>query len=369
MSDARQWIIGRAPDCDIVLGPTEVSGKHCRLSRNNGAWSVEDLGSSNGTFVNGRRLAPHSPTIVTQADAVTLGAVAMPWPERPSAPAPAVAKTVLAAPPQFDHLPPLPPSGGPRTPVPGSRPLPPRSAAPANPMNQLIPIGVGGVIGLVLLGGLIFLFWQAGDPKKDDKDRTTEKDRKETDKDGKPAAKRGTLVDEDFSKAAEKGDAKPPYWTVKDAAVMTDQNKVPCLEPTLNRSGAGAAGLPLAKMSGDFTIEGDAFIQPSLTFVLEGDGPRIVVSLDSFGRVKINDNAPRGSGRPQAGGKRGRAASSYKIVRRDGTLRVFLNDSTEATATLDKTTTVTKLQILLGTAGFAGPNVRTRLYSIKVTRD
>jgi hypothetical protein len=376
MSDARHWVIGRAPDCDIVMGQTEVSGKHCRLSRSAGAWSVEDLGSSNGTFVNGRRLAPHSPTVVTHADTVTLGAVAMPWPERPSAPSPVLAKTVVAAPPQFD-VPPIPPvplvprPPGPRTPVPESRPRASHSAPPPNPMNQLIPIGVGVAIGMVLLGGLIFLFWQAAEPKDDkDKEKTTEKDKKEKDKDkdGKPA-KSATLLDENFEKAADKGDSKPKYWTVKDAAVMTDANKLPCLEPTLNRQGVGAAGLPLAKMSGDFTIQGDAYIYPSLGFVLEGDGPRIAVTIDMAGRVKINDNAPRGGGR--SGAKRGRSAnsSSYKIVRTGSNLRVFLNDNEEAKASLDQTTAVNKLQILLGTLGNAGPNFRTRLYSIKVTRD
>jgi hypothetical protein len=31
MSDARQWVIGRAPDCDIVMSQSDVYGKHRRL--------------------------------------------------------------------------------------------------------------------------------------------------------------------------------------------------------------------------------------------------------------------------------------------------------------------------------------------------
>lgn len=89
MIDARQWIIGRSPDCDIVMSQAEVSGRHCRLSRNKEVWTIEDLGSSNGTSVNGRRLAPNTPTPINQGESITLGtSTPMPWPERPSSPSP-----------------------------------------------------------------------------------------------------------------------------------------------------------------------------------------------------------------------------------------------------------------------------------------
>jgi len=47
--------IGRSPACDICLRFPNVSGKHCRLNLQEGYWFVEDLKSSNGTWVNGAR--------------------------------------------------------------------------------------------------------------------------------------------------------------------------------------------------------------------------------------------------------------------------------------------------------------------------
>lgn len=49
-------VIGRREDCDFRIPLGEVSRKHCRLLRQGDGVRVEDLGSSNGTFVNGRRV-------------------------------------------------------------------------------------------------------------------------------------------------------------------------------------------------------------------------------------------------------------------------------------------------------------------------
>ena len=74
----RAWVIGSAPVCDIVeAGPT-VSGRHCRLTSASGAYSIEDLGSANGTYVNGRKIA--GPQRVEPGQSVTLGrTVPFPW--------------------------------------------------------------------------------------------------------------------------------------------------------------------------------------------------------------------------------------------------------------------------------------------------
>ena len=48
--------IGRSPDNDIVLPPRYVSGHHGRLEQRDTAWHYLDLGSTNGTFVNGQRV-------------------------------------------------------------------------------------------------------------------------------------------------------------------------------------------------------------------------------------------------------------------------------------------------------------------------
>ncbi|MBN2137346.1 MAG: SpoIIE family protein phosphatase [Sedimentisphaerales bacterium] len=50
-------IIGRSPRCDIVIDSKDVSREHVRVFQDPfGRWIFEDLGSSNGTFVNGRRI-------------------------------------------------------------------------------------------------------------------------------------------------------------------------------------------------------------------------------------------------------------------------------------------------------------------------
>jgi predicted component of type VI protein secretion system len=50
-----RWI-GRRPSCDIRLDFENVSGKHCLLRLINGVWNIKDLGSTNGTTVNGGRV-------------------------------------------------------------------------------------------------------------------------------------------------------------------------------------------------------------------------------------------------------------------------------------------------------------------------
>jgi len=49
-------VIGRRESSDIVLRFPNVSGTHCELSLVAGQWTVRDLGSSNGTKVNGTRV-------------------------------------------------------------------------------------------------------------------------------------------------------------------------------------------------------------------------------------------------------------------------------------------------------------------------
>ena len=48
--------VGRSSDCDLVVDDSEASRRHVRLECENGTPYVRDLGSSNGTFLNGRLL-------------------------------------------------------------------------------------------------------------------------------------------------------------------------------------------------------------------------------------------------------------------------------------------------------------------------
>jgi pSer/pThr/pTyr-binding forkhead associated (FHA) protein len=64
-------IIGRDPACDCVLEDEEVSGRHVRLSYHHGQWWADDMHSTNGTLLNGQRLA--IPTVVISDDEITCG--------------------------------------------------------------------------------------------------------------------------------------------------------------------------------------------------------------------------------------------------------------------------------------------------------
>lgn len=49
-------VIGRRHDCDLCVPLTLVSRRHCKLSKNNQVVNIRDLGSRNGTFLNGKRV-------------------------------------------------------------------------------------------------------------------------------------------------------------------------------------------------------------------------------------------------------------------------------------------------------------------------
>ncbi len=53
--DKPTYTIGRKPDNDIVLEHSTVSGHHCRVYASGGTYFVEDLNSTNGTFLNGKK--------------------------------------------------------------------------------------------------------------------------------------------------------------------------------------------------------------------------------------------------------------------------------------------------------------------------
>jgi FHA domain-containing protein/uncharacterized protein DUF1707 len=53
---AARLLIGRSSACQLVLADDTVSRKHAELRVEDGRWLLRDLGSSNGTWVNGRRV-------------------------------------------------------------------------------------------------------------------------------------------------------------------------------------------------------------------------------------------------------------------------------------------------------------------------
>jgi len=65
-------IVGTAPDCDVVMKEASISGRHAEFTAAPGGFRVNDLGSTNGTYVNDKRV---SSTDLIDNDNVRLGRV------------------------------------------------------------------------------------------------------------------------------------------------------------------------------------------------------------------------------------------------------------------------------------------------------
>ena len=70
--DRRDETIGRAPTADFTLDCTLVSRLHCRLISTNDRLEVEDLDSTNGTFVNGQQVKRK---VLTSGDTLLIGQI------------------------------------------------------------------------------------------------------------------------------------------------------------------------------------------------------------------------------------------------------------------------------------------------------
>ena len=69
--DRRVLVIGRSMGCDLTLGDPTVSRWHAELIREGERWIVRDMGSTNGTRVNGWRVRR---AVVEPGDVLALGA-------------------------------------------------------------------------------------------------------------------------------------------------------------------------------------------------------------------------------------------------------------------------------------------------------
>src|SRR5215510_9312750 len=67
-------VIGSAPDSDFTIEDAMISRRHAMVERIGNCYRISDLGSTNGTFVNGRRIS--APTMLSIGDEIQLGQVA-----------------------------------------------------------------------------------------------------------------------------------------------------------------------------------------------------------------------------------------------------------------------------------------------------
>ncbi|MBN2270264.1 MAG: FHA domain-containing protein [Sedimentisphaerales bacterium] len=64
-------VLGRRGDCDLCIPLGDVSRRHCQLDRNNETLQIRDLGSRNGTFLNGEQV--NGETTVKAGDYLQIG--------------------------------------------------------------------------------------------------------------------------------------------------------------------------------------------------------------------------------------------------------------------------------------------------------
>ncbi len=71
LATKREVVIGRSSDCDLVLEDVLVSRRHARIQQKDGKVWIEDLNSSNGVFVNGKKITARQ--AISEKDKVRIG--------------------------------------------------------------------------------------------------------------------------------------------------------------------------------------------------------------------------------------------------------------------------------------------------------
>lgn len=85
--DADEIFIGNGKDesCAVMIPDAGVSRRHARIARKGGGWMIEDLGSSNGTFVNFKKRAHGEQTDIADRDILFVGRTVVKfWTGQPS---------------------------------------------------------------------------------------------------------------------------------------------------------------------------------------------------------------------------------------------------------------------------------------------
>ncbi|MBQ7191028.1 MAG: AAA family ATPase [Kiritimatiellae bacterium] len=73
LDTAQTYVIGRAEDCIIPIQADAISGHHLELLFTEQGWAAQDLGSSNGSTINGQALEPNQPVLLADGLQIVLG--------------------------------------------------------------------------------------------------------------------------------------------------------------------------------------------------------------------------------------------------------------------------------------------------------
>jgi pSer/pThr/pTyr-binding forkhead associated (FHA) protein len=161
--------VGRAADADLVLADELVSRRHARVGQQGAGAVVEDLGSRNGTFVNGNQI--HGPTRLVPGDQLQLGVTLVELrsvtqiAERPSAVQPV--PPPLAVPERTpDYLPGQPVADPARTPAGGAVDGAVGGGAPRHELDSLLDSRTKGKartapLALFVLAALVVIVYLA----------------------------------------------------------------------------------------------------------------------------------------------------------------------------------------------------------------
>jgi pilus assembly protein CpaF len=179
------YTIGREAGNEIVIEDAQVSRRHAQLTRQGNTYLVEDIGSTNGTYVNGKRvtapvllsngdmlgladtivLVVQAPLTVSDDATVVSDAAHYPPPTQPAFTPPKVEQPVQPAPQAAPQVAPRQPAYSPPpqyVPPPQYAPqtVPPAAAVPATADNRrTILIGVGCLALILVVCMIGFVAW------------------------------------------------------------------------------------------------------------------------------------------------------------------------------------------------------------------
>jgi pSer/pThr/pTyr-binding forkhead associated (FHA) protein len=141
--EAPEIIIGRDANNSIAINDAEVSRKHAKLTLQNSAYVIQDLGSTNGTFINGQRITTTQE--LKPGDTVTLGENIVLMYETSFDPNATVVSSAqipkVVAPIRKPVSTPVPATTPAPTPAPSPAPVSPPSSAPVEVFSNQGPAG------------------------------------------------------------------------------------------------------------------------------------------------------------------------------------------------------------------------------------